>query len=203
VLTKTQSILGRWLCGCCGFFHGGQAKWELPLPENFHELQRFRPHRCPRCETLLNDQNTLYREQEFVDKGSRLAGHPDGFLRHESLPGLGILEAKSINPRGEWQVRGCPKLDHVVQNQTYQMLTGCRWGLILYWSKDGSGMGSIIPHIVEYDNDHVEAIQALVGDIWTGVANPEKPLPGRICEHSEAKRAELCSVTEPCFSEFD
>ena len=201
VLPKTQVVLGRWLCGCCGHFHGGREAWTLPLPPDFQQLQHFRPTTCPKCGTVLTSDNAIYREQRFKDTLRRLAGHTDGFLRHESMPGLGILEGKSINPRGAWQVRSCPKLDHVVQAQCYMWLTGCRWGLIIYWAKDGSGLGSIIPHIIEYDDDHVEAIQALVRDIWDGVDNPEKPLPDRICAHDDTKRAGLCSVTTPCFQE--
>lgn len=203
LLTKAQMILGRWLCASCGHVTGAQHEWELPLPPEFREVQLFRPGKCPSCDTILTSDNCLYQEQEFVDWVKRIAGHPDGFLRVDGMPGLGLLEAKSINPRDGWRVRQTPKLDHVVQNQTYQWMTGCRWGLVLYWVKDGGGLSSIIPHIIDYDDDHVEAIQNLIDDVWRGVEDPDSRLPERICPHDEVKRAELCSASVECFKEAD
>jgi len=141
----------------------------------------------------------LYIEQHVKDKKYRLMGHPDGFLRMEGFPGLGVLEVKSISSRGAWEVRGCPKLDHVTQAQCYMWMTGCRWGKVLYWDKGSNGISALIEHTVEYDEDHVEAIQNMVRDIWTGVENPDTKLPERICASPECNRAELCSSVEECF----
>jgi hypothetical protein len=201
VLVKTRSILGRWLCGCCGTYVGGLDAWDVPVPKDFKESQLPRPAVCPKCETLIDSDNSLYQEQFLTVPEFRLCGHPDGFLRVEGLAGLGVLEAKSINPKGAWEVRGCPKLDHVVQAQCYMWMTGCRWGKIVYWDKAGSGMASLIEHTIDYDDDQVEAIQCMVSDIWKGVEEPDTPLPDRICAHPDAKRAELCAVAKPCFEE--
>lgn len=198
VLPQTGVLYGRWLCGACGTYHGGQDEWNVPL-QHFEIKQARRPRRCLMCDTLLTSDNCLYQEQWIKDPKYRLAGHPDGFLRMNDMPGLGVLEVKSINPRGAWEVRNCAKLDHVVQAQCYMWMTGCRWGRVLYWDKGTNGMPGLIQHDIEYDEDHVEAIKALVVDIWEGVESGK--LPDRICASADCKRAELCAVTETCFKE--
>jgi len=208
LLPAAKFLVGRWLCGGCGYIHGGRETWEAPFrsPEHrrdFESSQLYRPKRCPECDTRLTSENILYQEQYVVDRGRRLGGHPDGFLRMPARVGLGLLEAKSINPRDARAVRACPKLDHVVQIQGYMWLTGCRWGMIIYWDKGGSGMSALIAHFIEYDEDHVEAIENMVLDIWSGVADEDLPLPERICAHIDCNRAELCPVATECFAERD
>jgi hypothetical protein len=197
VLPKTQTIHGRWRCTMCGFSHGGRDEWEVPLPGDFHSKQAPRPEKCVKCRVEMNPDTCLYVEQWFKHPEFRIAGHPDAFLSIPRLPGLGVFEGKSINPRGAWEVRNCPKLDHVNQAQCYMWLTGCKWAKIVYWDKAGQGLSSLIEHHLEYDEDHVEAIQNLIRDIWTGIQ--KEKLPERICATPDCKRADLCSVVTPCF----
>jgi hypothetical protein len=205
ILPDTGVIRGRWLCGHCGEYYGGYKAWIVDADgpkknkEVLHAAQQPRFKTCPSCDAPMTSASSMYSEQLIYDPTYRLTGHPDGFLWIESLPGLGLLEVKSINPKGAWEVRGCPKLDHVVQAQCYMWLTGCRWAKILYWDKAGQGMSSFIEHLIEYDEDHVDAIRNLLQAIWEGVKG--EGIPERICESSVCSRAKLCSVAKPCFEE--
>jgi len=198
VLPLTKTLLGRWLCGACGTYHGGEDTWETPMA-GFEESQILRPLTCPNCGAPMTSDNSLYHEQWIKDPQYRLAGHPDGFLRLEGMPGLGVLEVKSISPRGAYEVRNCAKLDHVTQAQCYMWMTGCQWGKVLYWDKGTVGMKGLIEHTIEYDEDHVEAMQNLVRDIWSGIEGGK--LPERICASPDCNRADLCACSEPCFKE--
>lgn len=198
ILPLTKTLYGRWLCGSCGTYHGGQAEWHSPF-KGFSDSQILRPASCSNCQAALTSDNSLYSEQWIKDPKYRLAGHPDGFLRLEGFPGLGVLEVKSISPRGAYEVRNCAKLDHVTQAQCYMWMTGCRWGKVLYWDKGTGGMKGLIEHTVEYDEDHVEAMQNLVRDIWSGIEGGK--LPERICGSPDCNRAELCSSAARCFEE--
>lgn len=198
ILPLTKTLYGRWLCGSCGTYHGGQDEWSTPL-KGFSSSQILRPASCPNCQAILTSDNSLYIEQWIKDSKYRLAGHPDGFLRLDGMPGLGVLEVKSISPRGAYEVRNCAKLDHVTQAQCYMWMTGCRWGKILYWDKGTVGMKGLIEHTVEYDEDHVEAMQNLVRDVWAGIEGGK--LPERICGSPDCKRADLCSSVSRCFEE--
>jgi len=197
VLPLTKTLYGRWLCGGCGHRHGGNDQWSTQTMGGFEGEQMLRPVTCTKCGASLTSDNSLYIEQWIKNPEYRLAGHPDGFLRLEGMPGLGVLEVKSISPRGAWEVRNCAKLDHVTQAQCYMWMTGCRWGKVLYWDKGTNGMSGLIEHTVEYDEDHVEAMQNLVRDIWSGIEGGK--LPDRICSSPDCKRAELCSVSTACF----
>ena len=210
ILPQTKTLLGRWLCGSCGAQHGGEPVWEVPLEwieggwndeyvDRFENSQILRPDKCPNCLNDMSHENSLYMEQWIKVPELRLAGHPDGFLRLPGLPGLGVLEIKSINSKGAWEVRNCAKLDHVVQTQTYMWMTGCRWGKILYWDKGTNGMKGIIEHTVEYNEDQVEAISNIVRDTWEGVRGGD--LPTKICASPDCKRANLCAVSDLCFSD--
>lgn len=212
ILPQTKTLVGRWLCGSCGAVHGGQSEWETPVEvaaeqdvrgamRTFHDSQILRPATCPKCGSPLTSDNSLYQEQWIRHSQLRLAGHPDGFLRVPWHRGLGIFEAKSIGSKGAWEVRNCAKLDHVVQAQCYMWLTGCRWGVILYWDKGTAGLKGLIEHVVEYDEDLVASLRALIADIWNGVEGGK--LPERICHAANCKRAELCSSVEACFQEID
>lgn len=202
ILPLTKTLYGRWLCGECGAYHGGRAEWSTEDFGGFEDEQMLRPASCPACGAVLTSDNSLFQEQWIKDPEYRLAGHPDGFIRLPGMPGLGVLEVKSISPRGAYEVRNCAKLDHVTQAQCYMWMTGCRWGLVIYWDKGTGGMRGIIEHPIEYDEDHVEAMQNLVRDIWAGVAGEEK-LPERICASDDCKRASHCSSVEACFAESD
>lgn len=198
VLPKTQTILGRWQCINCGFAHGPKEEWVLPLPEDFLDQQALRPTNCAQCKIEMDSSTCMYQEQWIKHPEFKVAGHPDAFLRIPGMEGTGVFEGKSINPRGAWEVRGCPKLDHVVQAQTYMWLTGCKWGKIVYWDKAGRGLGALIEHTIEYDEDHIEAIQQLIVDIWEGI--DAEILPDRICSSVDCKRANMCGVAEDCFA---
>ena len=196
VLPLTEALYGRWVCASCGKIHGGQDTWFADDMAEFEARQILRPQKCS-CGAALTPDNSLYIEQHVKDKAYRLMGHPDGFIRIEGFPGLGVLEVKSISARGAWEVRGCAKLDHVTQAQCYMWMTGCRWGKVLYWDKGAPGMSGLIEHTVEYDEDHVEAIQNLVRDIWAGIEGGK--LPEKICGSPDCNRAELCATAKECF----
>jgi hypothetical protein len=203
VLPLTKTLYGRWLCGACGAYHGGKDHWtvgnELFSPDKFSKAQVLRPAQCPHCHAPMNSDNSLYIEQHVKDPLYHLMGHPDGFLRLDGFPGLGVLEVKSISPRGAYEVRNCAKLDHVTQAQCYMWMTGCRWGKVVYWDKGTVGMRGIIEHTIEYDEDHVEAIQNVVRSIWSGIEGGK--LPERICASPDCKRAEGCAAAATCFQE--
>lgn len=201
VLPKTQTIFGRWRCLMCGKTRGGAEEWELPLPKGFHDQQLPRGERCPDCDAEQNPDTCMYVEQWFKNPEFRVAGHPDAFLHIPQIEGPGVLEAKSISPRGAWEVRSVPKMDHVVQAQTYMWLTGCKWGKIVYWNKGGYGKDTLIEHHLDYDDDHIDAIKELISSIWAGVKSGK--LPERICENPDCKRAEACSVVDECFGRDD
>ena len=197
VLPLTGTLYGRWLCGSCGTYHGGEREWDTAAMEKFEGSQILRPTKCSNCGAFLFPEQSLYHEQHVKDHQYRLMGHPDGFIRLEGYPGLGVLEIKTISSRGAYEVRNCAKLDHVTQAQCYMWMTGCRWGKVLYWDKGTVGMSGLIEHTVEYDEDHVEAMQNLVSSIWAGVEGGK--LPERICASPDCKRAELCSSVKACF----
>lgn len=196
-LPATGMFYGKWLCAACGAVHGGWDAKAKPR-KTFTDSQILRPEKCPACETKLDHDNCLYQEQHLFNHEYKVKGHPDGFLKVPGLEGLGVFEAKSINPKGAWEVRGCPKLDHVVQVQCYMWLTGCRWAKILYWDKGGQGMSALIEHTVEYDEDLVESIKGEVTAIWVGIE--DGILPDRTCEERTCPRASKCPAVSQCFS---
>jgi hypothetical protein len=197
MLPLTAVLVGRWRCTQCGHTVGGRERWVLPLPEDWQETQIPRPSHCEGCSSEMTSDTCLYEEQHFVDSKHRLMGHPDGFLRMGSFKRLGVLEIKSIGFKGAWEVRGCPKMEHVVQLQCYMWLTGCIWGKVLYWDKAGGGLGALIEHTLESDDEQIEAIQELIRQIWLGVSGG--PLPERICGTVSCARASECPVAIPCF----
>lgn len=201
VLPKTQTIMGRWRCIRCGHVYGGQEEWHLPLPDDFHARQLPREDSCSECGVEQSPDTCLYEEQWIKNPEYRIAGHPDAFLSMPQYEGLGVFEGKSISAKGAWEVRGVPKMDHVVQVQTYMWLTGCTWGKIVYWNKGGYGKDALIEHHVEYDEDHIDAIKALITNIWEGVRSGN--LPERICATDTCPRAKACSVSDECFGRDD
>jgi hypothetical protein len=188
------------MCASCGSIHGGgdDGTWESPVPDGFLDEQIPRPKYCPTCGDTLSSENCIYQEQFFTNKDLRLTCHPDGMLRLGGYTTVGGLEAKSINSKGAWEVRACPKLDHLVQLQCVLWLTGLDWGKVLYWDKGGSGLSALIEHTIEKDADHIYAMSNLIDDIWNGVGGG--PLPEPICESKGCKRAQLCYVTDECFA---
>lgn len=192
LLPKTGVLVGTWRCTFCGHTYGA-SNWDHRFVADApHELVT-RPEKC-RC----GESQFVYVELMLRDFIRRIQGHPDGFLRFDDMPGLGILEVKSISPRGAWEVRGCPKMDHVIQTQVYMHLTGCRWAKILYWDKGGAGVSALVEHTIDYDPDTVEKILTLVEQVREGIRMGK--LPERICAAIDCPRAGECPVAEACFA---
>jgi hypothetical protein len=141
----------------------------------------------------------LYREQHFINEEYRLGGHPDGFIIVQGIPGLGVVECKSISSRRVNEVKSTPDLGHVIQIQSYLWLTGLQWGKILYWEKGGFGMTALIEHTIYRDEETITSIKKMITSIWKGLEGGD--LPGRICAHNGCKRASECPMVEPCFAE--
>jgi hypothetical protein len=140
----------------------------------------------------------IYNEIMFEDESIRINGHPDGFLKIPGLPGLGLLEAKSIGMRGGLEIRKAPNIGHVIQAQTYMMLTGLKWAKILYWQKSENGLNALVEHLVNYDQGTIDGIRAMVSSIWRALSTGE--LPERICEVASCNRAKECAMAEACFA---
>lgn len=203
VMPALGVFYGMWRCAGCGFIDGGQQEpWKFGTftVKQFASKQKLRPKTCSKCGIEQTPDDTIYMEQTFLHEEFRLSGHIDGFLVIDGLDGMGVLEAKSINPKGASEVRACPKLDHVIQAHCYMWLTGLRWSKILYWDKGGFGSSSIIEHTIEYDEPTIERIAELLNDIRGGIASGV--LPARICETRVCDRAKQCEVVKHCFSEM-
>lgn len=189
VLTPTGALIGVWRCVECAK-QFGKLEGDVRVSQSMVR----RPRKCDcGCEDFI------YREQFFINEEYRIGGHPDGFLVLPGLPGLGVVEFKSINPKGAWEVKQMPNLGHVVQLQTYMWLTGLTWGRILYWDKAGIGLSALIEHMVERDEAAIDAIKATIKSIWDGIASGF--LPSRLCATSDCPRAAKCPMRKQCFEE--
>lgn len=198
VMPATGTFYGKWRCTNleCGFEVGGWDPNARPR-KSILDSQVARPKVCASCGQKLDSDNSIYVEQHFKNFEYRIQGHPDGFLRIPGMEGTGVFEAKSINPKGAWEVRGCPKLDHVVQVQCYMWLTGCRWAKILYWDKGGMGLSALVEHTIEYDEALTDTIKEEIAAIWVGIE--DGILPERTCEIRSCARAKKCAVADVCF----
>lgn len=199
VLPALGSVLyGRWRCLTCGKLHAAGAP-NAPLLESII----LKPN--TKCE--CGGSEYLYEEVSLQSDQYRLTGHPDGFLKLDEYEGFGLLEAKSISPKGAWEVRHCPKMDHVIQSQIYMWFTGTQWAQILYWDKGVNGTGALTEHHVERDDDTIEETLKGVQLMWEGVrsacsSNPADnlALPEKICMAIDCPRAKVCSVSKQCFA---
>ena len=192
ILPGIGIILGEWECTRCGAHYG------VKQPDaKIGEYAVKRPTQCSRCE----DPNGGFRfhEYHFTDLEHRIGGHPDGVLSIPGITGLGLLEAKSISPKGGWEIYHVPKLDHVIQSHIYMWLTGLGWTKILYWDKGVYGLSGIVEHTVERDEETVEVIKATLKELWDGLRH-QRPPETRICASIDAPRAEKCVVAQPCFA---
>jgi hypothetical protein len=192
ILPVLDMLYGRWTCLSCGQHYGGSAL-SLEKDVSLESLVVLRPDKCA-CGGL----EFLYRELHYSSAQYRLTGHPDGFIRIPQYDGLGVLEAKSISTKGAWEVRSCPRMDHVVQAQMYLWVTGLNWAQILYWDKGTNGTAGLVEHHIERDDETIEQVLSLIRSIWEGIAS--KALPDRICMASACPRAVKCSVTSKCFA---
>jgi hypothetical protein len=196
ILPAIGVIYGKWSCCTCGYAYGdrtnGQILTECLVP---------RPSLCERC----NGKEFLYQELLFENSEYRINGHPDGFLRLPGLSGLGLFEAKSISSRSCYEVKGFPKIDHVVQVQIYLWLTGLQWAEILYWEKGANGISALIEHHIERDEELIDKLKHTAMAIWDGIAlyldTKKLVLPDRICAICDCPRAKLCSVAAHCFKD--
>jgi hypothetical protein len=188
VLPAIGVLLGKWSCQECGQLHEG-AK-DGPLIQQII----FRPEVCSSCG---KKSDFLYHELFFKNDSFNIGGHPDGFLKISDRPDLGLLEAKSISPSGAYEIKGTPKMDHVIQAQIYMWLTALRWAKIFYWNKGVFGRNALTEHYIEYDEDTVTSIKDTIRGIREGIKTGL--LPERICETKHCERAIECSSAEACF----
>lgn len=195
VLAGLGVLFGCWRCKICGARYGGSetVAGNIPRPEKCHS-NICKDRKEPRDR---EDRDFEYEEQFFKDNEHRLCGHPDGFLRLLDVQGEGVLEGKSISERRSREIKDVPDFGHVIQLQAYLWLTGCEWGLIVYWIK-GKFRDPLVEHYVERDDETIEKIKQMLQSIWAGVKGG--PLPERICNTPDCSRAEECNMAKPCFS---
>jgi hypothetical protein len=189
ILPDIGVLRGKWVCNGCGSMHGGPVEDGMK-PEDWAVA---RPDDEP-CSCGSTDYR--FHEMQFTDDELRVSGHCDGFLQLPHRPDLGILEAKSINK--SWQIVNVPKLEHAVQTHIYMWLTGCQWGVILYWVKSENGVGGLVEHFLERDEETIDQIKASIKSIWNGIETGS--LPERLCASDDCKRALDCAVRDICFA---
>jgi hypothetical protein len=190
ILPDIGVLRGKWICNTCGTMHEGMVGEDAPVTS----WAVARPETCQSC--MSSDSDFRFHEVKFCDDEHRISGHCDGFLDIPPLPGLGVLEAKSIKPG--WQIQNTPKLEHAIQLQTYMWLTDTQWGIVLYWIKGDNGLGALVEHFVERDEDTIDGIKTTLKSIWEGVGGGA--YPDRICPDDKCPRAKGCPVVKECFS---
>jgi hypothetical protein len=188
LLGPSGVLYGTWEClGCLKrygeYIDGARPEdWSRPMPKV-----------CLKCESHA----FRFIEHKFVDHALRLTGHSDGFLVLPGLQGMGILEVKSIGERGGREIKQVPQIAHMVQTHIYMMFTGFKWGKILYWQKAESGLGSLVEHHIDRDEDTIDLVRNLIRSVWSGMES--KTLPDRICGNDSCARAKACPVSKTCF----
>lgn len=188
VLANTGALLGVWRCVDCAKKFGS-----FSLNVGRDQTLVRKPKKCE-----CSSEEFHYQEQHFVNEEFRIGGHPDGFLVLQGMPGMGIVECKSIGARGAWEVRQTPNMGHAIQAQCYLWLTGLQWAKILYWEKGTNGLAALIEHTMERDEDSIERIKSLIMSIWNGIST-ELP-PDRVCVSDVCPRAVKCALAKPCFN---
>lgn len=189
-LPEVGVLYGMWRCLGCGTIHGS-VKDNEPVANG----AILRPSQCSKC----SSNRFEYHEHQFVNHELRVTGHADGFLALSGLPGLGVLEAKSVGGKSAWEIKKSPKYDHVIQAQLYLWLSGLQWTLILYWVKGENGLEALREYVIERDDEAIEAAKDLVLEIRNGITSGI--LPNRICETNDCPRAKACALANPCFKE--
>ena len=188
LLAKSSILLGQWSCLGCGWKHGSKPKGGV-------SGLGLKPH-PGMCETC-GKEAFIYEELYFKNSVYRIGGHPDGFLVLPNLPGIGILEIKSISPRGAWEVKTMPKMEHIVQVQIYMWLTGAQWCKILYMNKGDMGQRAYIEHHVARDESTIEIAKETLLGIFNGLKGG--PVPEPICATHDCPRAKKCKLVKECF----
>lgn len=193
VLSAAEVLVGQWRCLECAQLHGGVDK-DTPKPQS--EEYVLRPAQCSRC-GQKGEESWQYVEQTFRNEEYRIQGHPDGFLKMPGISTIGVLEAKSVGGRTATEIKGMPKLEHVVQIHIYLWFTGLSWGKILYWDKAANGLSAYTEHTIRRDEETIDNIKRLIHSIWAGVGGG--PLPSRICETVDDDLAKECPLRDRCF----
>lgn len=185
LLPSIGVLVGRWTCTECGTAYGDGSDIPTSLVP------------CPKA-CKCGSKEFLYRELELENAEYRIGGHPDGFLVIPGLPGVGIVEAKSIG-KG-WEVKQCPILAHAIQAQIYMWFTGLKWAKILYWEKGVNGVDALIEHHLDRDDETILKIKNAIKALWAAIEEGA-PLPDRLCASPQAPRAKKCCVASPCFEQ--
>jgi hypothetical protein len=203
LLAPMKVLYGTWRCEGCGFLHG--------QPDPLREGQRVEDWAIPRpnqCDVPLAggskrcaSKEFTYVEHHFKDNTSRISGHSDGFLVLPSLAGMGILEIKSIGARYAKEIKSAPQVGHIIQAHAYMLFTGFKWAKILYWIKSESGMGSLVEHHIERDEETIRRISDMASSTWNGILSEGEFMPSRICANSFCPRAKGCQLATLCFKE--
>jgi hypothetical protein len=193
ILPLADILLGEWECSRCGMHYGIK---KIGVPVGQYAVKR--PLGCTRCEDP--EQTFRFHEYSLIDVEHRITGHPDGVLSIPGITGLGILEAKSISPKGAWEVANVPRLDHALQAHIYMWMLDLTWAKILYWDKSVYGLSGMVEHTIERDDDTISAIKTTLLELWDGLRHNRAP-SSRICASPDAPRAKDCLVVGPCFSE--
>jgi hypothetical protein len=188
ILPSTDALVGIWRCADCAKEYGS-----LDGKVQVSQTLVRQPTKCSACDGI----DFHYREQHFINEEYRIGGHPDGFLVLPALPGIGILECKSISSRRAWEIKNVPNMGHVIQTQAYMWLTDLKWAKILYWDKGGMGLSALTEHTIERDENCINIIKSNIRSIWDGIA--ADMMPARICDQVECPRAKACSVAKLCF----
>lgn len=178
-------LVGRWTCLDCGAAYGDGSDIPTSLVP--------KPSAC-----ACGSKDFNYRELELSNEEYRIGGHPDGFLVIPGLPGVGVVEAKSIG-KG-WEVKQCPILAHAIQAQIYMWFTGLKWAKIIYWEKGANGLDALIEHHLDRDEETILKIKQAIKAIWAALEDGG-PLPERLCVSASAPRAKKCCVADPCFDQ--
>lgn len=200
VLPQLDVLLGEWRCNTCSWSTG-----KVDFSRDISETAVSRPTKCPNCdgepgrEPGTRAYAFTYIEQHLHNDDFRIKGHPDGFLNVPGLPGLGILEAKSIGQA--WKVKTAPQVDHVIQAHCYMWLANLKWAKIFYWEKGGRGLNALIEHHIDRDEDTIVGIKLALNSIWDGIRTGD--LPERICSSYDCNRAGDCAVSRRCFELSD
>lgn len=220
VLPRVGVLYGVWRCQHCAVLVGAPPEAEPfrveegvpPVSlETFLTLRPLQcpscgsPDRCPRCARASDpclscqEKGWQYKELHFESVEYGIGGHPDGFLRLDGMPGLGLLEIKSTGR--PFEVRQAPYVAHAIQVQIYLWFTGLQWAKVLYWSKGDWGMKALIEHTIHRDEETLRSIQDALASLWTGLEGG--PLPRRICAVETAPRAVTCACARACFARPD
>jgi hypothetical protein len=203
LLPSIGVMKGIWICLGCGRRHGISHKPQYVDSIGFVDATNFcveglvfRPSKCD-CGCI----EFLFEEVHLKDDALRVSGHCDAFLVIPGLPGVGIGELKSINPRGAWAVRDVPDVGHVIQLQGYLWLANLSWGKILYWDKAGFGLSALIEHHIERDENTINEIKNMLRSLRKGLEGGV--LPERVCKVDSCEKAQKCCVVKQCFAEAD